>query len=164
MPSDKISAIKRAKHLIKHVHHAALATVNDDGSPHNTPLLFAFDLKLNYFYWASHPNSRHSENIARDGNVFLVVYESDHGGGLYIEAGQARALQGEALIEALKVYNSLRLTRGNITSTADFYSATNSQRMYAAKTQHFYVNYSMRDNNGNTIKDIRDEITTAELV
>jgi general stress protein 26 len=40
--------ITRAKELLASAKHAAMATVNVDGSPHNTPFFFIYDDQLEY--------------------------------------------------------------------------------------------------------------------
>ena len=45
--------LKRAKELIHTSKHIALATTNVDGSPHNSPVRFFYDKKLEYIYWGS---------------------------------------------------------------------------------------------------------------
>jgi general stress protein 26 len=62
---EKATHIARAKALLGTVWFATMATVNEDGSPHNTPFLFLRAKDLSRIYWGSHPNSLHSKNIVR---------------------------------------------------------------------------------------------------
>src|SRR5690349_15888854 len=100
--------IKRVKWLLNNIKHAAMATVNVDGTPHNTPYLFMRSDNLEELYWGSSPKSLHSQNIARTGSIFVVLYEAHEGGGLYIKCRNARVASGEELERALSVHNKLR--------------------------------------------------------
>jgi len=64
--------IKRAKELITTSRHVSIATVNEDGSPHNSPVRFLYDQNFEYIYWGSHPESTHSKNITRTGKYLLL--------------------------------------------------------------------------------------------
>src|SRR5882757_1777190 len=101
--------IERAKELLSTVRHAAMATVNEDGSPHSTPYFFMRSEDLTHLYWGSHPDSQHSQNVARDGQIFMVLYDAIERGGLFIQANEAHATEGEELVEALKVHNARRV-------------------------------------------------------
>src|ERR1039458_3055147 len=89
-----IEGIMRAKELLKTVEHASMATVNEDGSPHNTPYYFMRSDDLRHLYWGSHPASEHSKNVARTGQIFVVLYDAIKRGGLFIQANQAHAVEG----------------------------------------------------------------------
>jgi hypothetical protein len=156
--------VKRATELLKTVRHAAVATVNEDGSPHNSPVFFQYDKELKYLYWSSSPEAQHSQNIARDGRVFVVLYEANEGGGLYIEADNARVLAGKELAEGLKVLNEFRARRGKESLGADYYTGDSPQRLYRANVQKLSVNVSERDEDGNIIRDYREEIEREGLL
>jgi general stress protein 26 len=156
--------IARAKQLLAEIHHVSIATVNDDGTPHNSPVFMAFDDKLNGF-WVSHPETQHSHNIARDGRVFLVVFDSREGhGGLFIQAkavalnSRAEAMHGHEMLKVLK-----QRFYGTMAST-EAYLAPGGQRLYSAKPERFWVNQSSRDQNGVIIRDSRYEISLADLL
>jgi len=132
--------------------------------PHNTPFFFIHDNKLDDIYWCSHPASLHSKNVVRTGQVFVVVYEGNTGGGLYIEADGAHELEGVELEEGLTTHNRLRNKEGRDALNIEYYSGDNPQRMYSAQPIHFYVNYSERDQSGKLIKDVRHEISKLDLL
>jgi hypothetical protein len=156
--------INRARQLVAEIHHIPIATVNGDGTPHNSPVFMAFDDSLKG-YWASHPANLHSQNIARDAGVFLVIFDSREGhGGLYIKAkatvleDRAEAARGYQLLKQLKeqLYGSM----GNL----DDYLAKGTQRIYCASPVSCWVNKSDRDKNGVIIKDNRYEISVKDLL
>lgn len=104
MNSILTEKIARARELLETVRHIPLATVNADGSPHNSPVFGAFDDQLNMF-WCSHPGALHSQNIARTSQVFIVVFDSmQKGGGLFIQ-GQALQVPNANLDHALNTFN-----------------------------------------------------------
>jgi len=158
------SRIKRARYLLKNARHIAMATVNEDGSPHNTPLFFIRDDALDYVYWASHPDSLHCQNALRTGQVFFALYESDAGGGLFIKANESKELALQDLAAALSVHNAMRAKEGKEPLPLSHYSEESPQRMYRAKPTHFYVNYSQRNAEGLIVKDYRREISIEELM
>jgi general stress protein 26 len=55
--------MNRAKELIHTSRHISLATTNADGSPHNSPVKFLYDEKLENIYWDSNVETLHSQNI-----------------------------------------------------------------------------------------------------
>jgi hypothetical protein len=85
------------KKILEKIHYINLATVNQDGSPWNTPVSASHDDQLNFF-WGSSQNNIHSKNIQRDGRVFVTIYDSTvpegTGEGLYL-TGKAEELGPE---------------------------------------------------------------------
>lgn len=82
----------------------ALATLNEDGSPWNTTLHFAFDNE--HVYWLSSDKTQHSLNIERDGRVSIVIWSSDelpNVKGLYIQS-RASVVSGEDEVLARQAY------------------------------------------------------------
>lgn len=57
--------LNETRELLKIVRHAAMATVNPDGTPHNTPYFFIHDPEFTKLYWGSHIDSQHSKNIEK---------------------------------------------------------------------------------------------------
>jgi hypothetical protein len=160
VPSDSVN---RAKQLLASVRHAAMATVNEDGSPHNTPYRFLADENLEYLYWGSHPDSLHSQNVARTGEVFIVMYEANESGGLYIKANKAHELGDTELVVALEVHNNYRHHEGKPPISVEYYTS-GPQKMYRAKIANFYVNSSEKNERGEVLRDYRKEITRKDLL
>lgn len=164
MDEDLKRKIQRAKELLATSRHAAMATVNEDGSPLNTPLRFILDPKLEYFYWGSHPESTHSVNLLRTGKAFIVLYDAIQRGGLYIQAEGAHALSGDELVNALALHNKKRAEEGADALTLEYYSGDSPQRMWSAHMTNFWVNKSEKDTKGHVARDGRQEITTKDLL
>lgn len=150
--------IDRAKELLKAVQHVSIATVNADGSPHNSPVFMAFDDYL-CAYWASDPLAQHSQNITRTHQVFLVLFEANKGGGLFIQAS-AWQLDETELEAGLAILNARRKQAVPI----DHFGAASPQRLFKAEPQKFWINQAERDQAGFIIRDKRVEITLTDIV
>ena len=82
----------------------SLATVNEDGSPWNTPLHMAFADE--YVVWLSPERSQHSQNIARDPRVSITLWSSENFEnvkGVYLQS-TAKLVTGTAEMAARQVY------------------------------------------------------------
>lgn len=155
--------VERARELLATVRHAAMATANEDGSPHNTPFHYIIDEAREHLYWASSPESVHQQNLARTGRAFIVIYEPGQGGGLYLQAENAHELSGVEYDEGLKVWNAKRAEEGREPLGPDFFASEAPQRMYRVNLTRFWVNHSEKDAEGNVLRDIRTEITREDL-
>lgn len=156
--------IDRARELLRTVWHAAMATVNEDGSPHNTPYFFMCDDTLEHLFWGSHPDSEHSKNVARTGQIFVVLYDAMERGGLFIRADDAHATEGKELEIALAEHNRRRAKEGKGPLPRSYYEDGSPQRMYMATVRQLWVNDSERGDDGQLIRDIRTEITKEDLL
>jgi hypothetical protein len=164
MNDDVTKRVARAKELLRTVRHAAMATVNEDGSPHNSPFLFLHDAALTRVYWGSHLASQHSLNVLRTGNVFVVVYDALERGGLYIRAGEGRIAEGDELDEALAVHNAYREREGKSRLERGYYADENGQRMWLADISGLWVNDTERNTEGLIVKDFRREVSADDLL
>lgn len=159
-------AIKKAIDLLAHNRHAAIATVNEDGLPHNTPFYFLYEPDFSLVYWGSHPESIHSQNIRRTHVAFLVLYDSVNPkkGGLYLLLEDCHELAGEELKRALLIHNQFRSKENKELLPLDYYESPCPQRMYSGKTSKCWVLMSQDDKNGLRVKDYRQEVNLADLI
>lgn len=153
----------RIKELIATTKTAAMATVNGDGSPHNTPYYFLHDDNFEHFYWNSAPDSLHSKNLMRTGQAFVVLYGAYELGGLYVSLVNARIAKDEEFTKALADYNKARVRDEHGEVDASFYDS-GVQNLYIADTKQFWVNDNQRDKNDNIIRDFRVEINREDLL
>jgi len=156
----------KAKDLLKNIRHFALATVNDDGTPHNTPLFCIFNESLNKVYWGSHPDSLHSKNIERTHEGFLVIFDSITSGlgGLYLTLKNAHCVTESELPEALSVHNAKRAQKNKEPLDVSYYQEPNVQKMWVADVAKIEVYGAARDDKGHIYKEARIEITAQELL
>ena len=164
MNEDLEKKIQRARELLYTSRHISIATVNADGSPHNSPVRFLYDPKLKYIYWGSHPESLHSINITRTGKIFAALYDRIERGGLYIKAENAHAVSGQELDQALVIHNEFRIKEGSETLKISYYTGDSPQRMWRAEITNFWINYADRGPDGHLIKDGRQEITAKDIL
>jgi hypothetical protein len=156
--------IERAKQLLATVRHAAMATVNADGSPHNSPYRFIIDSSLEHLYWGSHPESQHSLNIIRTGQLFVVLYDAIERGGLYISGEEGHILEGDELAVGLAVHNAVREKAGEEALAVEYYKGDSPQRMWGARADRFWVNASKKGSDGHVLRDHRYEIKREDLL
>ena len=156
--------ITRARELTHEIPHAVIATANSDGSPHNTPVFGAFDHDMN-FYWSSSPGSNHSRNIARSGQIFLVLLDTRQGNGCLYMAGAAEQLDGSVDFDhAYGLLAAAKAARSAPMATRETYDPANgTQRIYRAMPRKLWVSISTKDANGAVIHDQREEIPLAGL-
>jgi len=155
-----------ARELLTSVRHMALATVNEDGSPHNTPLFLIYNDDLSKIYWGSHPDSLHSKNIERTGVGYVVVYDSNTWGkgGLYIKLKKAHCVAGDELPEALRVHNKARARFGSSPLDIEYYQGPEGQKMYVADVDKIELFVSHIDEDGHVLKEERVEIDAQGLL
>ena len=89
-PEDAAADPERlARTLVAENSYLTLATAAADGTPWATPVWFA-SRGLELYVWASKPRARHSQNIAENPHVSLVIYDSSRapgeGSALYVAA------------------------------------------------------------------------------
>jgi hypothetical protein len=162
--SERTERILRAKALLTRVRNAAMATVNDDGSPHNTPFHYIIDDAREYIYMASAPEAVHTQNLLRTGNAFIVIYAENEADGLYMEARNARQLSADDLEAGLQAWNAQRAKEGKAPLDSSLFTGDSPQRMYHVELVRFWVNNSERNAEGSIIRDYRFEIERSELL
>jgi hypothetical protein len=163
MPNRIEQKIARARELLAEIHHVSIATVNADGSPHNSPVFMAFDEQLNG-YWSSHQDSLHSRNIVRTGRSFLAIFDGREGhGGLFIETDASVLEEALDIRRALEVLRPVKEAMYGTMGEPETYLSPGPQRIYQAKPRRFWVNVSDRDQQGAIIRDERYEISLKDL-
>lgn len=164
MDPDLQARVDRAKELLTTVRHVSMATVNADGSPHNTPLFFMYGDDLKHVFWGSHPDADHSKNIVRTGQIFMALYDDNAGGGLFIRAKNAHATEGEELKLALEAHNVARARFGKGDPLPLEYYQKGPQKMYMADVEKLWVNFAQRGADGRVVRDGRHEISAVDLL
>lgn len=148
------------RHLLAHVPHVAIATVSTDGAPHNTPVRGVFNDALHVF-WASSPEATHSQNIARDGRVFVVLFDSERGGaGLYM-SGRAEILEDGARLSG--AFDLLKKVRPEDMDSIDRFRGNGPQRIYRFMPEHMWIHRAVKDDDGYFITDERVPVTLSDV-
>lgn len=156
--------LNRAKELIYTSRHISLATTNADGSPHNSPVKFYLDEKLEHIYWDSNTETLHSQNILRTGQVFAVLFDRMENGGVYLRCEDGHILTGKELEVGLEITNSSRAKEKKEKIELDYYSTGSVQKMWSAKITNLWINMPVRDENGFILRDERAELERNTLL
>lgn len=163
MNDQLIERIHRAKYLLNDIRYAAMATVDEDGSPRNSPYFFMINDGRTELYWGSHPSSQHSKNILRTGQLYVVLYRDDDPGGLYISCENGRIAANDELTRALKKHNEIRVRSGKDALPRSYYQDPFEQRMWICDTKTFWVNLPERDERGKLREDVRVQLKRTTL-
>jgi hypothetical protein len=150
--------MNRAKELIHTSRHISLATTNADGSPHNSPVKFLYDEKLEHIYWDSNIEALHSQNILRTGQIFAVLFDRLENGGVFMKCEDGHILDGRELEVGLEITNASRIKEGKEKINLDYYSEGSVQKMWSAKITNLWINMPVRDENGFILRDERVEL------
>lgn len=153
------------KKLLTNVRHVALATVNENGTPHNTPLFFAVDKDLKQLYFVSREESLHSKNYVRTGKAFAVIYDSNEfNGGIYLTLDNGRELQGQELQEAHETYIR-RCKQFDIDVLPEnFHMQEGGYNLYTGDITKIEIYDSVEDAEGKLKEESRKEVSTEELL
>ena len=133
----------QVKTILETVRYATLSTVDESGRAWAAPVWYVFDEREGSeggLYWWSPIDSRHSQNIERNGDVYITIFDSTtpegKGVGLYIRA-HAEQVPDDQLDGAIAHYNTItqkfKLSRTNTTGSAP-------TRLYRATPIRIYIN------------------------
>jgi hypothetical protein len=113
---------------------------------------------LTKLYVGSYSDSLHCKNFVRTGNAFAVLFDSftKGQGGVYITGVNAHECEGDELVEALRVHNSVRAKHGSQPIDISYYQQSKpSQRMYSIDVAKVEVYSVIRNNDGLVISEAR---------
>ncbi len=166
MNMNKYAAeLVQARKLLQTARFCTMATVNPDGTPHNSPVVFLHNSALTKIFWGSHPESVHSQNILRTGQLFMVIYGAfEYTTGLYFRCVDGHALSGVELNEALRVHNAFRKRIGKNELSLSYYTGGSPQRMWSAKITNIWINSAERGIDGHLTKDFRVEVKNVDFI
>jgi hypothetical protein len=164
---DRDAQIELARKLLKTVRHAAYATVNEDNTPHNSPLMLIYNEDLTKLYVGSYSESQHCKNFIRNGTAYVVLFDSftKGQGGVYITGANAHECVGDELVEALGVHNTFRAKHGSQPIDIGYYqTAKPSQRMYSMDIAKIEIYSVICGNDGLITREARIEVNTETLL
>jgi hypothetical protein len=159
-----MSKLQEVKDILRAINFASMATVNEDGSPHNSPVVFLYDDDFKYIYWGSHPESQHSQNILRTGQAFFAAFDSTKGNvGIYIKTIEGKVVEGNDLKIALEIHNHFRTMRDKEAIELAYYEGESQQKMWRARVEKVWMNAYERRSDGKLVKDYKVEVDLSEL-
>ena len=167
MNPDHSLQIELAKKLLKTVRHAAYSTVNEDGTPHNSPLMLMYNEDLSKLYIGSNSGSLHSKNLVRTGRAFAVVFDSfvKGQGGVYITGVNAHECVSDELVEALRVHNAVRARQGSDPIEIGYYQEEKpSQRMYVLDVEKIEIYSVTKREDGLYVNEARVKVDAQDLL
>lgn len=125
---DRLAAT--ARRLLDEIAYMTVATVDADGTPRASPVYFT-PHGYTDLYWVSRPDAQHSRNIARDGRVRAVVFDSTIPVGLadavYLDGQAAPVPEHELAAASTVAFDS---TRGGSAFTPEELSGGSPLRLY----------------------------------
>lgn len=156
---------QQIEEILTTVRVASMATVNEDGSPHNSPLVFLYDQNMKHVFWASDPISQHAQNVLRTRQAYFTVFDSRVGRvGLYLKTSGGKIVTGSELEQALEIHNHFRAKLGKPAIALEYYQGESPQRMWQSTVQQVWINAYQRTADGQLLRDYKIEINTSELV
>ncbi len=121
--------------------YMTLATADADGAPWASPVWFAHD-QYATFLWMSHPDTRHSRNVAARREIAIVIFDSTvsprQRNAVYVEA-TATLVPDAELADAVAVYAARSVARGLETLAREEVSGDAPWRLYRARASAVYV-------------------------
>jgi len=138
--------MKSAKQILDKVRYCTIATVSNDGQPWNTPVFYVYDEDMNIYWWSSQ-KSVHSQNIANNSKIFIVVYDSTvregEGLGVYIRATARILEQQDETDKAIDMYNQFanvyKIDKKVVSGEAP-------TRLYTASPENIWMNAESEEN------------------
>ena len=117
--------------------YMTLATAGPDGRPWATPVWFATEDYLQFF-WVSKPDARHSRNLAERPELGIVIYDSSVpvGGA---QAVYLAAVAEEVAVTGLDVFNRRGEAQGLRPWTPDDVLPPARHRLYRATAAEHFV-------------------------
>jgi nitroimidazol reductase NimA-like FMN-containing flavoprotein (pyridoxamine 5'-phosphate oxidase superfamily) len=129
----------RAVRLLDTVRYVVIGTTTPDGTPWNTPVLFARQGRS--FFWSSRIDAQHSANIRQNRAIFLVAFdattEDASGHAVYVSAFASELKQRDEVETALHVINA---RRDHPLSDAAAFLEPALQRIYQATARVVWTN------------------------
>lgn len=138
--TDEANA-QAARDIIDANRYLVLASADASGLPWATPVYYA-QSGYREFVWVSRPGAQHSENLARRGDVGIVIFDSTvpigTGQGVYLRAAAAEVV-GDDRVPALEFFSQRSLTHGGRVWTVADVQPPAQLRLYRATALEHYL-------------------------
>jgi uncharacterized protein YhbP (UPF0306 family) len=142
---DQAAAAARA--IIDEIAFMTLATVDADGMPWASPVWFAH-ADYAELLWISRPNTRHSQNIATNPHIAIVIFDSrtpiDTGRGVYLEAEAGEVPDDAEVKRIMAIFSERSVAQGGSGWTAAEVRAPAELRPYRATVRKAFLGVNDR--------------------
>jgi general stress protein 26 len=130
-----IDRVEIARSIVDEIAFMTLATVDENGLPWASPVWFAHT-DYSEFLWISRPETRHSQNIATNPQVAIVIFDSrtpiDTGRGVYMDAHAEQVTDDAEIERVMPIFSETSLAQGGSGWTADEVRPPEALRPYRA--------------------------------
>jgi pyridoxine/pyridoxamine 5'-phosphate oxidase len=127
--------VEIARAMIEEITYMTLATVDEDGLPWASPVWFAHAYYTE-FVWISRPDSRHSQNLAVNPQLAIVIFDSrvpiDTGGGVYLDARAEQVTDDAEIDRVMATFSERSVAQGGGEYTAADVTGESHLRPYRA--------------------------------
>jgi uncharacterized protein YhbP (UPF0306 family) len=139
--------VATARAIVDEIAFMTLATVDAEGTPWASPVWFAHD-RYSQFLWVSRPNTRHSQNIAANPRIAIVIFDSrtpiNTGRGVYLEAEAAEVTDDAEIERLMAIFSERSLAQGGSGWTADEVRPPAELRPYRATVSRAFLGINDR--------------------
>jgi general stress protein 26 len=134
-PNTPDERVDLARAIVDEIAFMTLATVDAHGMPWASPVWFAH-AGYQEFLWISRPDTRHSQNLAANPQIAIVIFDSrtpiDTGRGVYLEAKAGEVLEDEEIERIMAIFSDTSIAQGGSGWTAAEVRAPANLRPYRA--------------------------------
>ena len=122
--------------------YVVLATADASGVPWASPVWFAIQEPVTFF-WVSYPGARHSENIAAQPRIAMVVFDSTvqplTGQAVYMTANADQVTDPQEVAHAVDVFSLESRRQGLSALSLDEVTGSARLRMYRARVEDYWI-------------------------
>ena len=146
-PHTPKESVELARAIVDAIAFMTLATVDSAGIPWASPVWFAH-AGYSEFLWVSRPSTRHSQNIAANSQVAIVIFDSrtpiDTGRGVYLEADAVEVTDEAEIERAMTTFSETSVAQGGSGWTADEVRPPAALRPYRATVRFAFLGVNDR--------------------
>jgi nitroimidazol reductase NimA-like FMN-containing flavoprotein (pyridoxamine 5'-phosphate oxidase superfamily) len=150
-----------ARRVIDANAYMALGTADDNGHPWVSPVWFATEDYVQ-FYWVSSPEARHSRNLEARGEIAIAIYDSSRAPGtaeaVYI-SGSAYEITGDDLERGIELYDRVSQRKIQRAWGLSDVQPPSLFRLYRATASEHFVLIRGRDPERGTGVDRRERVS-----
>jgi hypothetical protein len=122
--------------------YVVLATADAQGVPWASPVWFAVE-EPSTLFWVSYSGARHSQNIAAQPRIAMVVFDSTvrplTGQAVYMTAYAEQVTRPEEVAHAVDVFSRESVRQGLDALALDAVTGSGRLRMYRARVEEFSI-------------------------